>query len=156
MLKSIFVAFIILCSFTLNSTIALATINETQAISFGSFALQNNDAQHDYRIHPDGTTTIDAEYLEITSAQEASYDVSGFPNNTPLIVTVVSSTLTLNGSGSGEAFTVVNFDTLPASPQTDGSGNETFALGTTLRSSGSTTMYPDGNYSANATVSVNF
>lgn len=135
---------------------AVAAIMETQQLGFGTFAMRNNNSQHDMVIEPTGGVIADPAYVVIFSGQPASFAVSGFPGSTMLIITVTPGDLTVGGSGSGEAFDLVNFQADPANPITTGAGTASFNLGATLRSSGSGSMYPDGAFEGSATVSVNF
>lgn len=133
---------------------AYATITETQALSFGSFALRNNNGVYDLVISPTGGVTADPEFVVISNGQEAQFNVSAFPALTTLIITVSAANLT--DGGGGEEFSLTNFQTSPATVVTTGAGTASFGLGTTLQTSGTTTVYTDGAYSGSATVSVNF
>ncbi len=139
-----------------NISAVYAVITETQSMSFGTFALRNNNAQYNLTINPDGSQIADAQFAIISNGREAAFNVSGFPPSTTLIITVVSDDLTLGGGGIGEGFPVANFKHLPTTVVTDAIGNASFTLGATMTTSGTSNVYADGNYSGNAIVSVNF
>lgn len=151
----LYAVFIIACIAIWLSPISFsyALVAETQALSFGTFAIQNNNGAYDLQITPTGSVNADPQFIVIAPGQEAQYAVAGFPASTALIITVAAADLT---RGGGDTFSLVNFQTSPATVITTGAGTATFGLGATLRTSGSTSMYTDDNYSGAATVSVNF
>lgn len=149
--KICFIAF--MCFFAVPAD---ALIVETQQLRYGTFAMIDNDAQHIIEVRPNGVINYGPAYVEISAGQRASYNVTGFPPTTALIITAMSGDLTPGGCGCSEAFNVINFLSLPASPVTDGAGAASFFLGASLRSSGSTTMHPDSLYMGNGSVTVNF
>tara|TARA_B100000686_G_scaffold258199_1_gene270428 strand:- start:30 stop:488 length:459 start_codon:yes stop_codon:yes gene_type:complete len=134
--------------------IATAAINETQALTFGEFALSNNASSHQLTISPLGVVSKDQAVKLIVEPEEAVFDVSGFPGSTPLIINVSFNNLTSLDGGS--AFTISNPSIWPAAVTTDPAGNATFNVGATLRTSGDGGFYPDSNYNGTMTVSVNF
>jgi len=151
--KKIVIMALCLTSFYLVAP-ANAVISEVQAINFGKFALQNNTSVHTYRVLPNGTINANVEYIRFFDGQEGQYNLSGYPATTALTILVTSGNLT-TGAG-GEQFSIGSWDTSPASLVTDASGEESFNLGATLSSSGSGTMYLDGTFNVNATITINF
>lgn len=129
------------------------TLTEDQVLSFGTFALKNNNAAHAFIVHRDGSTTADAAYIEILPAQEAIFSITGCPPNTNVTINIDNASMTLGGGGAGEAFTVDTY-TLPPATQTDGAGDLTFDVGATMTSSGTGTMYTDGGHSDQFDVTI--
>ena len=133
-----------------------ATITETQAISFGTFALSNNNAVYTSTVQTNGTTSSDPEYLIFSDAVEGRWDLTNFPASTLLTINITSGDLTLNGAGSGEPFSVGSFDIFPSNTTTNASGALSIKIGAVLSTSGTGTMYADGSFSANGLLTVNF
>jgi hypothetical protein len=66
------------------------------------------------------------------------------------------SPLTMSCSCGSPDFTVTSFVLSPATPHTDGSGNTSFRMGATIRTSGNTAVYGNGAYSGLLSISINY
>lgn len=126
-----------------------ATIIED--ISFGTFALRNNNAQYTIVLAPDNTAVYSPEIISGTEPQRGEYFIEEFPINTALDITVTDGVLS---DGAGQAFSVTDFthDPLMTSP----TGTATINLGATLRTSGTGIRYDSGNYSGTVDLTVIF
>ena len=132
---------------------ANAAVIETQALSFGEFAMRNNDASYDLTISPTGGISRDPIFLPFEDPQPGSYAVSGFPASTALIINVTFNDLT---GGGTQNFTISSAVISPATVTTDGAGEASFNVGATLSSSGTGVVYSDSTYNGLMTVSVNY
>lgn len=127
------------------------TITRVDALSFGSFALKNNNAAHQLTVSRVGGITKDAAYALITNPTPARYDLSGFPASTALSISIPDSTV----ESGIHVFTLNNFTPTPGL-STDGAGDATLRFGATLTTSGNTVMYADGAYSGLIDITVNY
>lgn len=119
------------------------TIDTSQAMSFGTFAVRNNTAQHMIVIDPiTGNATYDAALLEIDPVQRGIYVMEGLPPNTP--IALIFTNATLSPSGGGPSFSVSDFT--DNSPVSDAAGDATFLVGATLRTSGNGQHYNSDSY----------
>ena len=135
-------------------TPSYSVILETQGLGFGAFALRDNSSNHQIVIAPGGGITTDSEFVIIANGQPGSFDVSGFPDSTALILSAGNATLT--SPLGGQPFSIVSPTFDPVAPVTDGLGNASFNLGATLQTSGTNGIYLDDNYSGTMTITVNF
>lgn len=150
-----FLAFVIVMTGTYAGAPAQAqTVTETSGISFGSFALANNNAVHTLSFTWTESVTADPAYILFTNPQRGEYAISGFPALSPLSVTIQNATLTKDGLGAGEAFSITAYDRNAIT--TDGAGAATLYVGADLETSGSTSMYSDGSYSDTIDITVSF
>lgn len=125
-----------------------------QELSFGTFALRNNTGVHQLRITQAGVITANSNYARFTDPVRGRYRMQGYPPSTVFTITIPNTTLSLNGLGAGELF---NLDLLhPATRTANGAGNATFFVGGSLTTSGSGTMYSDGNYQGDMDVTINY
>lgn len=134
---------------------SIATITRVDAMDFGTFALKNNASQHNMSVSRTNIVTADSAYVRIIDPTRGEYALTDFPISTVLTFSIPDTTMSLNGSGVGEIFSLENF-TPPPSVTTNGSGAATLLFGATLRTSGSGSMYPDGNYSGLVDITVNY
>lgn len=133
---------------------AFAGVTTVQAMSMGEFVSKINDAAYDVTINTNGTYSFDAAgYIEITAPVEGIYDITGLAPSTAIAsVTVSQGTPLANG---GRSFQMVNFQELhPAS--TDAGGVAQVTIGTTARSDGTGSAYPDGAYTGAIDITINF
>ena len=142
-----------LLSFLIFTLPAQAAITITHPLSFGEFALRNNTAVRRMTISAKGVLTKDAAFVTLVPPQRATVNVSGFPTKTNLIINVTFNSLS---SGSGDLFTVVTPTIFPTNNKTDNSGNASFFVGATLRTSGGGGFYPNNTYNGLMTVTVNY
>lgn len=155
-MKHIHITFFFCLIFCLTAISATASAGVTiiQAISFGSFVVKNNDAQHTITINPNGAYSFDAAgFLEISAPQEGIYDIDGLTPNTA----ITSVTLTQNQplAGSGPNFQIINLqETHTAS--TDASGVARINIGGTAQTSGGGIAYPDQTYTGKIDIQINF
>ncbi|MBI2235143.1 MAG: DUF4402 domain-containing protein [Micavibrio aeruginosavorus] len=149
MIRQKFSVLALLCTFLTQQAPAVQaqpypTIDTSQAMSFGTFAVRNNTAQHMIVIDPiTGNGTYDAALLEIDPVQRGIYVMEGLPPNTP--ITLIFTNATLTPSGPGPSFSVSDFT--DNSPVSDAAGDATFLVGATLRTSGNGQHYNSDSYS---------
>lgn len=120
------------------------TIDTTQEMSFGRFAVRNNTAQHMIVIDPiTGNGTYDAALIEIDPVARGIYVMEGLPPNTPINLSFTDTFLV--PSGGGPNFSIRDYT--HNSPVSDGSGDATFLVGATLRTTGGGQHYNSDTYS---------
>lgn len=106
-----FLAFVVVMAGSYAGAPAQAqSVTETSGISFGSFALANNNAVHTLSFTWTESVTADPAYILFTNPQRGEYAISGFPALSPLSVTIQNATLTKDGLGGGEAFSITTYD----------------------------------------------
>lgn len=152
--KTALILSLILAGALIDGSAQAQSVTETRGISFGTFALANNNAAHTLSFTWTESVTADPAYIVILPPQRGEYAISGFPALSPLSVTINNATLTKDGMGGGELFSITNYDRNAIT--TDGSGNATLFVGGDLETSGSTSMYTDGNYSDVIDITVEF
>ena len=128
------------------------TITRVQTLSFGTFALRNNNAPHALRVSRTNVVTADSEFAIFTDPTRGEYSLSSFPTNTPFTVFIPDTTLT---SGGGAQFDLGQF-TPGSGLTTDGTGNADLRFGATLTTSGTGGNYTDGSYSGTIDITVNY
>lgn len=129
------------------------TVNVTRAITFGKFAMIDNDAAYQIVFQADGSTISDPEYVFFTTPVTGEVEVSGYSASTTLNVAITNDNVDPI-SVVGPSFTANAFFTIPDPVVTDGSGNATFEIGGTLTSDGSGTRYSDDDFQGNITITV--
>ncbi len=143
-----------LCFAFTATTPATAGVTVIQEISFGSFVVKNNDAQHTITINPGGTYSFSpAGFLEILPPQQGIYDIDGLPVSTAITSVTVTQHQPL--AGSGENFQIIDFQEVhPAT--TDGTGVARIRIGATAQSSGNGNPYADQTLNGKIDIQVNF
>lgn len=127
--------------------IAAETMTVQQDLSFGTFSLRDNDAQHTLIISAaDNSYTPDAAFVVGIAPHRGEYLLEGFTPGTEIDVTVADGGLTLNGGGGTQVFATVDYTVSPSPVIADGSGNATVYVGATLRTLGDSITYADGSY----------
>lgn len=123
---------------------------------FGTLVILNNSAPFTYRVDSDNNTTYNpSAFLPLSPPNRASINVSNGPPNTAFSVSVSAAPVLLNGAGP-QFFTVTNVVTNPVTPFTNGSGSLNVRFDSTLRTSGDGTPYPNGNYTGNILITVDY
>jgi hypothetical protein len=143
-----------LCLFSLSPGVAAAqTLTQNTPLRFGRVVMHDNGSARDLRLLPSGAYTADTGYYIIDQApQLGSYTVENQAANAIMDV-IITPTGTVQPSGGGPYFTLVDFFTVPALVSTDGNGNATFQVGATLRSSG-IGNYASTTYDGGFTITV--
>jgi hypothetical protein len=134
---------------------SFADVTEIEAINFGQFTITDNQLVHTLTIEPDGSIVADPVFFVIDNGKQGEYSVTGFPNNTVLIITFGSTNL-VSTSNPSHYFTLSNFQTSPATVETDAGGAATFTLGGDLKTSANGINYISSPYTATLTISVNY
>lgn len=130
------------------------TINETTPFNFGSLALRDNNAVYSLYVSRVGVVVVDAAILLITGDPvPAEYELTGFPADTQL--TVYAADSVLSSGGSSESFTITDYDYV-TNPVTSPAGSYTLSLGSTIKTSGTGTMYTDVMYSGTFQLTVSY
>lgn len=144
------------------------TLNETQAMSFGSLAaVANTGVAAIYTVSPTGSTTVtnnglavDGRFVELTPGQPGIYDVTGGPVGQTITVTVDSPDGATDNiidplDAGGTPFTMDNFvvtyannDGNQATADVGSSGELTITVGADLTTDvvGASTPYNTSNY----------
>jgi hypothetical protein len=131
------------------------TVTPNVEMSFGEFAIKNNNSRHALQVAQNNSYSADSAYAVITPPNRAEWSLTSFPASTLITISIPDATLTFGNSGTGEYFTVENF-AHPATVTTDGSGSASFNFGATLYTSGSTAMYADGSFSGSSLVTLSW
>ena len=132
-----------------------ATMVELQALSFGDFALVDNSVVSLLIIPYTTAVPWKTNKLFILSnGQPGHYQLSGFPANTALNISIPDFFLSLGGGGGGETFRIgqFTFDNMIS----DNSGEALLKVGATLYSSGSNTAYVNGGHFGTMTITIDF
>ena len=136
--------------FVVQNTQALMT--EVQELKFGNYAIAGNDNGSVLIVPYTGAAPWATNQIYIISVgQPGHYQLSGFPVNTPLNITIPDFFLTLPES---ESFKVGQFT--HENLITDSSGNALLKLGATLYTSGNGNSYVDGSYFGNMVITIDF
>jgi hypothetical protein len=131
---------------------ACADINEVQKLSFGKWAVTNNNSIRTITLGTDGNYTNSPSMVMINPPQVGIYNIDGLPPGTSFPSVNVTMTQQMRGAG-GPAFTVDNFTTLI--PATNGAGETTLTLGATAKTSGNGQGYPDDTYEGELNIDLN-
>lgn len=146
------VAFALLCASI--PAYARAYLNDVVNLSFGSFALINNDTPQTIVVPPAGSAVFGVNVIEgPTPPVAGEYFLEDLTPNTLLDVTIADTTLSRFGGGS-PLFTITDFTT--NTPTTDGNGDATLFVGATLTTSGSGAHYESGNYTGTMDITIIF
>lgn len=129
-------------------------IEEIRPLNLGALAVPGNTAAAELTLQLNGVLTAGAGLIVVSPAHTGLYEISGLPANVKATVTVTSTALTLMGAGAGERLHLSSFETphLFTSP----SGQLSFPLAVTATSSGNGNGYFDGDYLANATMTIRY
>ena len=144
-----------ICAACLLVVSAEATITEIQPLDFGTIALSSSVSTRTLEISPGGGIFPSSGVFIVTAGQAGRFDLTNFPPNTLLFISVSDGDLTQGGVGTGDAFTVSNYRTDPL-PITDGTGSYTLRLGATLEADSGVPVYSDTTFSDSVTLTVNF
>ena len=129
-----------------------ALMTEVQELKFGNYAITGNDRGSVLIVPYTGAAPWATNKIYIISAGQAGhYQLSGFPANTPLNITIPDFFLTLPES---ESFKIGQFT--HENLITDSSGNAFLKLGATLYTSGNGNPYDDGSYFGNMVITIDF
>ena len=143
-------ALLVCLFFVVQSSQALMT--ETQELKFGKYAIAGNVRGSVLIVPYTGAAPWATNKIYILLAGQAGhYQLSGFPANTPLNITIPDFFLTLPQS---ESFKVGQFT--QENLITDSSGNAFLNLGATLYTSGNGNPYVDGSYFGNMDITIDF
>jgi hypothetical protein len=130
-------------------------VSITQALSFGSFTVNNNNASHNLVVQRTGGYSADAGYTVLDNPVPAEWALTSFPSSTLLNVVFDDVTNITKLGGGGEYFSMTSFTPTP-SLSTDGLGAATLRFGATLVTSGTGTNYTDGTYTGTYDVTINY
>lgn len=144
-----------LCVLLPGMAMAVPTLTIIDDITFGQFAVRNNDAVHTIVVDENNNFSHSAAgFVPVTDPQRGEFLLEDLPPNSPVTVSVADTSITLNGGGVGTAFSIRDYTF--TSITTDGAGNATFYMGATLRTSGTGQYYESGSYSGTAVMTVNY
>lgn len=115
-------------------------ITVTQEMSFGEGVVTDNSSQKAILLEADGDYTVDAGITLTTPPQPGIYQLSGV---TPLTaITNITVTVDQQLIGSGEGFTIDNFD-IDYPPNVDVNGEAVIRIGARMQTSGNNNGYND-------------
>ena len=138
-----------------NTDASADTVNQTQHLDFGSFVLKRNNAVYQLKVQKNGAVTSASSFIVITTPVPAMWELTDYPPNTLLTVSIPDAILSVGGAGTGNVFNLTDF-TPTANLTTDGAGAATLRFGASLYTSGSGTMYADGSYSGDVSVTISY
>ena len=128
-------------------------IIELQAINFGNITPTTYGAVARVTIEVGGSYTSNNVVVN-TAPEQGWYQVTGAPTNSAYTIDLPPS-VTLNGPG-GAFFTLDNFEVRPLTLITDSSGEDTFFITARMQTQGGGMTYPNGSYTGDITVTLNF
>ena len=133
---------------------AAPTIEQLRPLSFGTLGVPGNAGILNLVLQPNNSVQLDPGLVVISAPETGQFRLTNFPPNVALEVSVTDSELTAGGSGLPEKFNATQYTTpsLFSGPE----GAIEFALGATLRTSGSGNNYIDAPYLGAATLSVRY
>lgn len=135
------------------SAVIAQTITQTQALSFGTIAIDNITDNVSLNIRNNGSFNANANTFVIDPPTRGEFTVTGGPASTAYTVTTPVST-TLNGPGPATFF-MDNFRVRPNSLVTNGSGTDTFRIMARITST-SGDSFGDGDYDDTFNIMINF
>ena len=136
----------------LSSSHANATMVELQELSFGSFALVDNSVVSQLIIpHTTASPWKTNKLFILSNGQPGHYQLSEFPANTALNVSIADYFILLGG---GESFRISHFtfDNMIS----DDNGEALLKVGATLYSSGNGIPYVNGGYFGTMNITIDF
>lgn len=136
---------------------AVAHPVEQQLLEFGKFAMSDNDAQYTSVMPPGGGQTYHPKLHPFFQGQPGVFTLTAYPPSTELFPTIPDTVMELvGGLGTEPAFDIINFTFSPSPSVTNGAGELTLNIGATLRTDGSGTLYDDGSYEGEYTLTINW
>lgn len=142
------------------------TITEIHELSFGTFAVRDNDSMAAIIVTPDNDTFADPQIAMAADGQRAEYVLSGLPPNVSFFLGVdvpvppseggliIDMPTPATGS-SGPAFELSDLTIADGGVmQSDGAGDATLYIGGTLRTSGTGQSYDGGNYNGQYGITI--
>lgn len=134
-------------------------VREIKPLSFGVIALKNNNASYSMRISFAGQVQTDPAIVIIEPGHPAIYELTDFPKNTPLNVSIIVPSTQTQLAGASDPttsqFTITDHHTFSPIATTDNLGNVIINVGATLTTSG-TGFYKDATYFSPMTVMVSY
>jgi hypothetical protein len=135
------------------SAVIAQTITQTQALSFGTIAIDNITDNVSLNIQNSGGYNANANTFVIDPPTRGQFLLTGGPASTVYTVTTPVST-TLGGPGPA-TFLMDNFRVRPNTLITNASGTDTFRIMARIRST-SGDSFGDGDYDDTFNIMVNF
>ena len=129
------------------------TITQTQALSFGTIAIDNLTDNVSLNIRNNGSCNNNGNTFIIVPCSRGEFSLTGGPPNSTYTVTTPAST-TLTGPGP-DSFFMDNFRVRPNTLITNGSGNDTFRVMARITSTAGDT-FADGSYDDTFNIIVNW
>lgn len=130
-------------------------IEEEQRLNFGTLAITSNASVSRFNYPRTGNSiTIEGQFVLIARGSPGRYRFSGFPPNTPLSVSLNTTTLTAGANGLVEQLSVDNYDFSQLS--TNGLGEAELLLGARLSTTGNGAGYVDAAFSGSAVLRVDY
>lgn len=146
-----------LCGGLLFSPVLLSAplIEEQQSLDFGTLAVTANASVSRFTYpYTDNNLNIEGQLVLVQRGRPGHYSFSGFPANTPLTVSVTSTTLSAGGTGTPELLTIDDFSF--AELTTNAQGEAELWLGGRLSTSGNGGDYVDAAYSGSTQLRVDY
>lgn len=136
------------------STSASILVEETRPLHFGTLAVPTNTAPEHITLHLNEQHSASSGIVIINKPRLGLFEVSGLPANVSANLSFTSTPLTYLGTGGGEGLTLSSFEVphLFTSP----TGTLQFQVGATATSSGTSLGYSNGDYAANARLTLRY
>ncbi len=147
----LFLSSLTIISNSASAALALATV---QSLFAGTIVMLDVNVQSIITINSNDTGySSNANTFFVDVPLRGEYAITGAPINAAYTITFPASTII---TGPGGTFTADTFTSFPAILITNGVGEDTFYMGTTVTSLGDGTTYPDGSYSDTFNITFNF
>jgi hypothetical protein len=151
-MKRFFLIGIFMLAGVVRPAFAVPTMDIIQNLSFGQFAVRNNDAVHTIIVETDNTVTVDPDLIAIIDAQRGEYLLEVLPPSSVIGIAATAGTLS---DGAGPTFSVTDY-TFNDPVTTDGAGSVMLYLGATLSTDGTGNYYDTGNYTGSIEISLTY
>lgn len=131
------------------------TLIENRPFDYGLVTINSNAGAYSMTVATNGTITTNPTYITVfQDGVPARFTITGLEASTAYSINIPDTTMLYDGSGP-QFFDVINMTISPSSFVTDSNGDGTFLVGSTLRTSGNGSGYPQGTYTGSVLVTVN-
>ena len=131
------------------------TIIQNRPFNYGLITVNDNSSVRTMTIATNGTITNNPVHITIfQDGETARFSVTGFDASTQYSISIPDTTISYNGTGP-QYFDIVGMTIAPSVFITDTNGEGSFTVGSTFRTSGNGSGYPQGSYTGNVLVTIN-
>lgn len=132
---------------------AAQTVQEMDALAFGTFVVPSNAAVSTLTVPLNGSVSTTGSIIALTQGTPGRYRVGGLPGNAIVDIDVNAAPLFATGVPPSQFFLITAFDH-PPTIITNAAGTATFRLGATLSTSGSGLPYTESTYTGTIDITV--